>query len=174
VNEAPATTGRRGRGCGCWIALLVILLIGGGVTTYLAATFALRQEVPLEPEAIVADVGKRWVMVPAEFTDWQMPAKHRSEEAVQRGKQLFDAECAFCHGAGARGDAPLGQAMFPPAVALNRERTQSKTSGQLYWLIAHGLNYTGMPAWGAEYGGPHEQDQVWELVAYVESLEVQR
>jgi mono/diheme cytochrome c family protein len=156
--------------------LLVLLLAGGGATAYLGGMFAFRQEVPLEPEAAVADLGKRWLMVPAEFTDWRMP----EPRDVARGKQLYDVECSLCHGAGARGDAALGRQMFPPAVDLTRDRTQTKTDGQLYWLIAHGLNYTGMPGWGREfcttdergkqYCGPNDQNEIWDMVAYLRSL----
>jgi mono/diheme cytochrome c family protein len=111
-------------------------------------------------------------MDPPEFTAWQMPASLQADRAatVERGRVLFEVECAMCHGAAGNGQSPLGQTMFPPAVRLDRGRTQTKTSGQLYWLIAHGLNYTGMPAWGRDYGGPHSQEEIWALVAYVEDL----
>jgi mono/diheme cytochrome c family protein len=166
--NAPAA--RRGRGCGCWIAVLVVLLLGGAITAYFGATFALRQETVLEPEAALADLGKRWVMVPGEFTDWQMPASARTEQAVAGGKDLFGAECALCHGQNGKGDGSFGVTMFPPAADLTRERTQSKTDGQLFYLIAHGLNYTGMPAWGTDFGGANSQEDIWKLVAYIRSI----
>lgn len=165
----------RGRGCGCWIALLLFLMAGGGITAFFGGQFALRQKEPLEPEAILADVGKRMLAVPNEYKDWRMP----QPRDPARGAQLFEAECAFCHGVGARGDTTLGRMMFPPAVDLTRDRTQSKTDGELYWLISHGLNYTGMPGWGEEtcvnyqgkqYCGPNDQSEIWDLVAYLRTL----
>lgn len=169
----------RGRGCGCWIALIVVLLLGGGATAFLGGTFALRQNRVLEPEAAAADAGKRLLMVPGEFANWRMPATIAQDKtSATRGGELFNAECAMCHGQNAKGPKPgeMGAAMFPPAVPLNRERTQSKSDGELFYLIWHGINYTGMPAWGKDNdpGGPrngyHSQDEVWTLVAYIRSL----
>jgi mono/diheme cytochrome c family protein len=170
ADQAPAvgtTGGSRGRGCGCWILVLVILLLGGGATALFGATFALRQEKALEPEAVVADLGKRYVMVPGEYVDWKMPASFKDAAQVSAGRELFKTECSMCHGQGAKGDAPLGRAQFPPAADLTSERTQSKTDGQLFYLIWHGVNYTGMPAWGSEVGGPNDQTEIWQMVSYL-------
>jgi mono/diheme cytochrome c family protein len=174
-----ATTSR-GRGCGCWIALIVVLLLGGGAATFFGATFALQQNRVLEPEALGADAAKRLLMIPGSYKDWRMPDSIRNDpQAATRGGTLFSAECALCHGQNGKGPKPgqdWGAAMFPPAVPLNRERTQSKSEGEIFYLIWHGINYTGMPAWGKDNdpggtrNGPHTQAEVWDLVAYVKSL----
>ncbi len=66
--------------------------------------------------------------------------------------------------------------MYPPANNLKEDRTKSKSDGQLYWIIAHGLNLTGMPGWSQEYGkpdnaGPYTQDEIWSLVLYVRQIQ---
>lgn len=168
------------RGCAIWIVVLLVLVAGGGLTAYIAATSALRQNSVFEPEAAAADLGKRWVMVPSEFVDWRMPADiANSAQALNSGRELFNTQCAMCHGLNAKGPKPgdLGAAMFPPAVPLDRDRTQSKTDGQLYYMIFHGINYTGMPAWGSDNdkngvrNGPNDQAEIWSLVRFIRSLQ---
>jgi mono/diheme cytochrome c family protein len=170
TSDTSDETPKRGRGCGCWIALILFLLAGGGASAFLGATFALRQEVPLEPEAAIADLGKRVVAVPGEFQDWRMPASAKEPASVNAGRDLFATECGLCHGQDGRKPTSLGLTMFPPAVDLSRQRTQTKSDGQLYWLIWHGLNYTGMPAWGEDNGGPNNQAEIWSMVAYIRTL----
>ena len=159
---------RRGPGCGCWIALLVILLLGGGATAFLGGTMILRTETPLPGEEFITDLGLRTLAVPAEYADRRIPRKDTVTAAA--GKELFDAQCAFCHGQGGRGDASLGMLMYPKAANLTASRTQTKSDGQIYWLIAHGVNLTGMPAFGADFGGAMTEDELWSLVAYIREL----
>ena len=163
---------RKGPGCGCIVAVLVFLLAGGGITAYLAGTFALRQEKATGIEETMADLGVRTVMIDGSFTDWPMPATAKQPQAIAAGKDLFGAECSLCHGQGGKGDGSFGKTMFPPAANLLSDRTRTKTDGQLYWLIWHGINYTGMPAFGeGAPGGAHNQSEIWSLVAYIRSLQ---
>lgn len=168
VNDTTSTP--RGRGCGCWIALVVVLLLGGAVSAYMGGIFALRQEKPTGIEMAGADAAVRLLMIDPSYTDWRMPDKYKGADQIARGKDLFGAQCSLCHGQSGKGDGSFGVTQFPPAADLTQERTQSKTDGQLFWLIWHGMNYTGMPAWGKENGGPNDQDEIWTMVSYIRSL----
>jgi mono/diheme cytochrome c family protein len=169
-ETGTAASPRRGGSCLPWIILLLVLAGGGAATAYIAGTFLLRQETVLEPEAAGADLAKRWLMIEPEYVDWQMPARFADATHIARGKDLLNTECITCHGQDGRKPGGMGVAMFPPAVDLSRDRTQSKTDGQIFWLIWHGVNYTGMPAWGVEKGGPHDQEEIWSMVAFIRSL----
>lgn len=170
-----------GRGCGCWILLLLVLVGGGAATAGLLGMTVLRAETPLPGEAEMANIAKKTLMIPSEYGDMRIPSKFLDPkdknkvkpEVIANGTELFQTQCAVCHGQNARGDGSLGKTMYPPANNLRDTATQNKSPGQLYWLIAHGINLTGMPAWGTEYGGPNSEDEIWSMVAYVRSLEGQ-
>lgn len=138
------------------------------------STIVLREETPLPGEIAIADFGLRNVAVPAEFHDMRIPGDLISDQnraqTINNGKSLFQAQCALCHGQKGRGDAPLGQTQYPPALDLTSSRAQAPTNGQLFWLIAHGINFTGMPAWGKNYGGPNDDTEIWSMVAYLRAL----
>jgi len=161
---------RSGRGCLFWVIVLLILVIGGAATAGLMGQIVLREETPLPGEALISDIGIRTLAVPAEFQDARIPAKNKTADSIANGKQLFEVQCAMCHGQGGHGDAPLGQTMYPPAADLTQPRTQTKTDGMLFWLIAHGVNLTGMPAWGTKYGGANTDDEIWQMVSYIRTL----
>ena len=168
---------KRGRGCGCWIALLLFLLAGGGATAYVGGTTLLRTEKPLPLEPQITDLAKRWIMIPGEYVDRRMP--ERDSINVATGKKLYDegdyqgrelVGCNFCHGPSGIGDSKLGASMYPPAINLKTDPVRTKTEGQLYWLIAHGINLTGMPAFGegyVAYGKGYTEDEIWSLVKYI-------
>ena len=79
-------------------------------------------------------------------------------QAVQQGKQLFGAmNCVYCHGAEASG-------LIGPALNGQGWR-YGGTPAELYNSI-HDGRPKGMPAWGTRL----PPDQIWKLVAYLESL----
>jgi mono/diheme cytochrome c family protein len=174
--EEPQAEERAGRGCGCWILVLLVLLAGGAATGYLMGTIVLRQETPLPGETAIADLALRYIAVPPEYADMRIPTQYLGPDrrpkpdVLARGKELFETQCAICHGQNGDGNGPLGKTMYPPASDLRQARTQTKSDGQLYWLTAHGINLTGMPAWGEKYGGPNSDDEIWSMVAYMRSL----
>lgn len=159
---------KKGKGFVFWLVVLLIVLGGAGATGGLLGTIILREETPLPGEEFITDLGLRMLAVPGEYQDMKRPQRATISEA--KGKELFEVECAMCHGQGGKGDSPLGMTMYPPAADLTRSRTTTKTDGQLFWLIAHGINLTGMPAWGTKYGGSNSDDEIWSMVAYIRSL----
>lgn len=67
----------------------------------------------------------------------------------RRGERLFQANCAFCHGADGSGKNWIGQFMQPQARDLTRYSAQTLPAARLRQVIREGLPGTSMPAWGA-------------------------
>jgi cytochrome c oxidase cbb3-type subunit 3 len=75
------------------------------------------------------------------------PSEARHLAAPAHGKALFEANCAFCHGADGSGKNWIGQFMEPPARDLRRFTPASMPTPQLVATIRDGLTNTSMPAW---------------------------
>lgn len=67
----------------------------------------------------------------------------------RRGGALFQANCAFCHGADGTGKNWIGQFMEPKARDLTQYTRDSMPLARLKQTIRTGLPGTSMPAWGA-------------------------
>jgi mono/diheme cytochrome c family protein len=78
-------------------------------------------------------------------------------DAVAAGKNLFEENCAKCHGADAEGKGSR--------PALKSDRIRNATDGELAWILKNGNPYKGMPIWGSL-----PEQQRWQLVAYLRSL----
>ena len=81
----------------------------------------------------------------------------------RRGAALFQANCAFCHGADGSGKNWIGQFMEPKARDLTRYTNQTMPPQRLRQRIREGLPGTSMPAWQHVLSAP----QVDDLVAYI-------
>ncbi len=65
----------------------------------------------------------------------------------KRGEALFQANCAFCHGADGTGKNWIGQFMEPKARDLTQFTAASLPAPRLRDTIRDGLPGTSMPAW---------------------------
>lgn len=82
----------------------------------------------------------------------------------KRGEALFQANCAFCHGADGSGRNWIGQFMEPKARDLTQYDARSMPPAQLKQRIAEGLPGTSMPAWRAVLA-PAEIDAIATYVS---------
>lgn len=155
----------RGRGCGCWILLLLLLVGGGLATAGLMGTIVLREESPLPGEREIADVGIRHLGIPGEYADMRQATGPKISTA--RGKELYQVQCAMCHGQDGKATVDLGKNMYPPAANLLEQRVRGKSDGQLFYIVAHGVNLSGMPAWGDKFGGGNADEDIWSMVLYI-------
>ncbi|MHA6719863.1 c-type cytochrome [Sphingomonas sp. RS6] len=77
----------------------------------------------------------------------------------------FAASCAACHGAPGMRPRAVFQAATPAAPDL--ARTAGEWSDrELYWIIDHGVKFSGMPAWPAR----DRSDEIRRMVAFVRRL----
>lgn len=83
--------------------------------------------------------------------------------SIARGKLVYQAQCASCHGAQGRGDGLAGKALSPKPADLATMAGQHP-DGDFAWKIEHGRG--PMPAWKAVL----KPEQIWDTVNFIQSL----
>jgi len=86
-------------------------------------------------------------------------------DLIGLGAAHFQEGCAYCHGAPGVPAGPIAHRMLPPPPDLTRV-VEKWTAAELFWIVKHGIKYTGMPAWVAET----RDDEVWAVVAFLARL----
>lgn len=86
-------------------------------------------------------------------------------ELVPLGAAHFQGTCATCHGAPGQPVNPVFGHMLPAPPSLQKH-VHHWTREQLFWMVRHGIQFTGMPAWSGE----NRDDEVWAVVAFLEAL----
>ena len=149
-----------------WLMLLLFVVVAaGGALLYAWSGFY----------NVAASAGHwgvtRWLL---EFTMANSVERHaRGIDApslddpvlILRGAGHYQGGCAPCHGAPGEARNPIVQQMLPPPPYLV-EKVSAWNSDELFWIVKHGLKYTGMPAWVA----PQRDDEVWAVVAFLRRL----
>ncbi len=99
------------------------------------------------------------------------PEPQTSPESLERGRGLFMASCAGCHGAEGKGDGQqkmvtnLGYPVQPRDLTAGLFKGDS-TSQELYQRMLAGMPGSPMPS----YTGIFTEEQIWDLIHYVQSL----
>jgi putative heme-binding domain-containing protein len=86
-------------------------------------------------------------------------------KAVVAGESQFRANCAFCHGLGARGGGR------GPDLTRAQKR-HGKTDGELFRTINDGIPATAMPPNGTTgQGVGMTAEEIWQVITYIRSVE---
>jgi cytochrome c oxidase cbb3-type subunit III len=86
-------------------------------------------------------------------------------KAVAAGESQFRANCAFCHGLGARGGGR------GPDLTRAQKR-HGKTDGDLFRTINDGIPGTAMPQNGTtSQGVGMTAEEIWQVITYIRSVE---
>lgn len=107
------------------------------------------------------------------------------EESIHRGEELFVEDgtnghgfgCAGCHGVDAVGgnatfnEANTGVTVAWSAPALDEVFYRYSRDEIRYWLV-YGRQGSPMPAWGVEVGGPANEQELNDLMNYLESIQI--
>ena len=148
------------------LVTLAILAIAGllGTVIFVKATGLSARGTPGALETAVA--GRlRALAVPSDYAGLTNPVL-MNDESVANGMAHFADHCAQCHGNDGTG-AEMGKDMFPPTPDL-KASTQSFGDGTLFYVIEHGVRFTGMPAFGT--GTLESEESSWNLVNFIRHL----
>ena len=150
---------RRYRGGDVRRPLISVGVLGALVVVAYALAFTVAPNIPTPPVPFTA----RFQQNPTPDT----PA------TVAKGKALYQASCAVCHGAVGRGDGPAAFTLVPRPVNLQLHVPQH-APGEIYYWISTGIPGTAMPAWqdvDPATGKPRLSDEErWSIIRYLDAL----
>lgn len=84
---------------------------------------------------------------------------------VMKGAAHYEIGCVFCHGSPATPASGFLQHATPRPPFLPRELSPW-SAPELFYIVKHGIKFTGMPGWPAQA----RDDEVWAMVAFLREL----
>jgi cytochrome c553 len=84
---------------------------------------------------------------------------------VLRGAGHYETGCRPCHGSPDLRHPRIPQQMTPHPPYLS-PRISTWEPEELFYIVKHGVKFTGMPAWPAQ----QRDDEVWAMVAFLRTL----
>ena len=91
-----------------------------------------------------------------------------TDDNLVAGIELYGQRCAICHGT-AQGNAsasPIAKGEYPAPPQLATDGVEDDPEGNSFWVIAHGIRWTGMPSWK----GTLTDEQIWTLALFLNHM----
>jgi len=86
-------------------------------------------------------------------------------DSLVGGANVYQKNCAFCHGLPDQPKPLLATGMFPPPPQLFMagDGVTDDPTGEVYWKVKNGIRLTGMPGFQASL----TDEQMWQATALV-------
>jgi len=146
------------------VAAAAALAVAGFV--YLKSTGLSTRGEPGRLEAALARTA-RSMAIPSSAKALQNPIPV-SADVIAEGMAHYADHCATCHANDGSGKTEMGQGLFPKAPDMRLPATQRLSDGELFYIIEHGIRFTGMPGWGT--GTADGEASSWQLVHFMRRL----
>jgi mono/diheme cytochrome c family protein len=161
---------------GALVGIAVVLMLAvGGILIYVRATGLRARAEPGRVEIALARRVRRWA-VPAAERNRANPVS-RTPAVEREGLEHFADHCASCHANDGSGNTEMGKGLYPPAPDMRLAATQQMTDGELFYVIEHGIRFTGMPGWSTATPGSAasptsraSEESSWHLVHFIRRL----
>jgi high-affinity iron transporter len=119
-----------------------------------------RMAAPAEVDRMARGLGARLLGA------YPVPLAPGAAPDLARGAQLYQQQCASCHGATGRADTAMARRLDPPPIAFSdRARARDRSLFGLYQVIGQGLEGTAM----ASFASLPPEDR-WALAFHVGTL----
>jgi mono/diheme cytochrome c family protein len=145
------------------LALLAIVLVALG---YVRVTGLDARAESGDLEARVARA-VRPVAIPSDIKGRTNPVP-LTPAVLDEARAHFADHCASCHANDGSGQTELGRGLYPKAPDMRLPASQQMSDGELFYVIEHGIRFTGMPAWST--GTAAGETSTWQLVHFIRHL----
>ena len=107
------------------------------------------------------------IETPAEYADLTNPFAD-DHEAAEAGAEIYEINCASCHGAEGEGDGPAAEALDPkPASLADAHLMEDMTDGALFWRVSEGGAFTPFNSTMPPWKDVLSEEQIWQVVTFI-------
>ena len=145
------------------IALAVLTVAAFGLYIALGA-YPVGADVPHSGPVYWALTTVRDRSVAAQARDTIAPADLENPRRLAIGAGHYASMCSGCHLAPGYESSEVWKGLYPQPPPL--AHGINLTPAEIFWVIKHGLKFSGMPAWGKS----HSDDEIWDIAAFVLKL----
>jgi mono/diheme cytochrome c family protein len=89
-----------------------------------------------------------------------------TDETILAGARLYRENCAGCHGDPENRETVFGSSFYPPAPQFMIDKPDMPDN-QNFYIIRHGIRWTGMAAWKDLLN----ETQTWQLVTFLSHMD---
>jgi mono/diheme cytochrome c family protein len=146
-----------------WI--LIIALVAAAILVLSACSSAGSEQAAADDDH--AEEEEAHIDPPAEYADLENPFAG-DHEAAEAGAEIYEINCASCHGPEGLGDGPAAEGLDPkPASLADAHLMEDMSDGALFWRVSEGGTFapfnSAMPPWKDVLS----EDERWQVITFI-------
>lgn len=88
-----------------------------------------------------------------------------TDQNIVAGASIYLKRCAVCHGDPGRPQSPLANTLYPPPPQFISD-APDMDENENYYIIVHGVRWTGMPGWKNVL----KDQEIWQVVTFLSHM----
>jgi len=88
-----------------------------------------------------------------------------TDQNIVAGASIYLKRCALCHGDPSLPKSPLANTLYPPPPQFITE-VPDMEENENYYIILHGVRWTGMPGWKNVL----KDQEIWQVVTFLSHM----
>lgn len=88
-----------------------------------------------------------------------------TDQNLIEGASIYLKRCSVCHGDPANPESPLAKTLYPPPPQFMTD-TPDMEENENYYIILHGIRWTGMPGWKNVL----RDQEIWQVVTFLSHM----
>jgi putative copper export protein/mono/diheme cytochrome c family protein len=151
-----------------------VLALGASLGIVTVSWMARRFRIPALLAAIVLTIWQvpslKLLSIEAYPTSYQTSPTGFSAASIQRGRNVFAANCASCHGAGGQADGPDSTQLQIKPADLTAGHLWDHRDGDLFWWVGHGIEAPDGGLAMPGFAGLLSDSDRWAAIDFIHSL----
>lgn len=90
-----------------------------------------------------------------------------TDQNLIAGVKLYATNCAVCHGDASGNATDVAKGLYQKPPQLANDGVEDDPDGITFWKLAHGIRWTGMPAFGKALS----EKQLWQLTLFLKMMD---
>lgn len=90
-----------------------------------------------------------------------------TDDNLTAGVALYRAHCQVCHGGPDDHVSTVAKGLTPKPPQLAKHGVEDDPEGETYWKVAHGIRFTGMPA----FSGTLSDQEIWQIALLAKHMD---
>ena len=134
---------------------------------FVVTTGALPARQDIKPSALEEWAARTslWATIRREALGLKCPVQP-TEENLTAGLTLYEKNCQVCHGGSDGTASSIARGLAPNPPQLAKDGVEDDPEGETYWKIAHGIRFTGMPAFRETLS----DGEIWQIVLFTKHM----
>lgn len=148
------------------LAAAIVLAIAGGY--FFVTTGALPAGQDVKPGALETWAAKASLRATMKREAKGLtPKLAPTDDNLAAGARLYVMHCKVCHGGPDAAPSEIATGLSPKAPQLAKDGVEDDPEGTIYWKIAHGIRFTGMPA----FRPTRSEQELWQLTLFLKRMD---